>query len=74
MLRVTMFQACRRLFGGTATQVVLPGTEGEVGVLDFHAPMLCALAEGEVQIDAARIPVRGGLARVEHNTVTILAF
>ena len=73
MLRVQLFHAHRRLFGGTAAQVVLPGAAGDVAVFDCHAPMLCALMEGNVQIDEARFPVRGGLARVDRNTVTILA-
>ena len=73
MLHVQFFQGHRRLYGGTATQVVLPGIAGEVAVLDCHAPMLCALMEGDVQIDEARFPVRRGLARVDRNAVTILA-
>ena len=72
MLRVQLFQAHRRLFGGTATQVVLPGAAGEVAVLDCHVPMLCTLMEGNVQIDEVRFPIRGGLARVDRNTVTIV--
>jgi len=72
MLRVQLFQAHRRLFGGTAAQVVLPGAAGEVAVLDYHVPMLCTLMEGSVQIDDARFPVRGGVARVDRNAVTIL--
>ena len=72
MLRVQLFSGHRRLFGGTATQVILPGMAGEVTVLDCHAPMLCALTEGDVQIDAARFALRQGLARVDRNTVTIV--
>ena len=73
MLRVTLFQGHRQLFGGTASQVVLPGAEGEIAMLDFHAPMVCALTEGAVQIDDARFAVGGGIARVARNVVTILA-
>ena len=73
MLHVTLFQNRRRLFDGTASQVVLPGEEGELTVLDFHAPMLCALTEGDIQIDEAYFPVRSGIARVERNVVTIVA-
>ena len=72
MLRVTFFQAHRRLFSGNAIQVVLPGEAGEVSVLDFHAPMLCALGRGDVLVDDARFPVQGGIARVARNVVTIL--
>ena len=73
MLHVTLVRARQRLFDGTATQVVLPGEAGEMAVLDFHAPMLCTLTEGDVQIDDAYFPVRNGIVRVERNMITILA-
>ena len=72
MLRVTLVQGHQRLFAGTAMQVVLPGEDGDVAVLDLHTPMLCALMCGVVQIDEATFPVRSGLARVDRNVVTIL--
>ncbi len=73
MLRVALFQGRRPVFQGSARQVVLPGEDGEVSVLDYHAPMLCVLGEGTVQIDELDVPVRGGLACVTCNSVTILA-
>ena len=73
MLRVTLFHGHRRLFGGAASQVILPGVEGEMTVLDFHAPMVCTLTEGAVQVDDARFAVGGGIARVARNVVTIVA-
>ncbi len=73
MIRVRLFQGHTARFDGAARQVVLPGESGEVGVLAFHAPMLCALAAGEVQIDGQRFAIRGGVARVERNHVTILS-
>lgn len=72
MLRVMLLQGAQRVFSGTAAQVVLPGDEGDVAVLDFHAPMLCALRAGDIEIDDARFAVRGGLARVAKNVVTIV--
>lgn len=73
MLRVSLVRNHRQLYRGAATQVILPAVEGEVAILNFHAPMLCTLAAGEVQIDEARVAVRGGIAQVERNVVTILA-
>ena len=72
MLRVTVFQGLRRLYAGPATRVVLPGEDGQVAVLDWHAPMLCVLGPGAVEIDDARFPVRRGLARVARNQVTVV--
>jgi len=73
MLRVRLFRDGERVFEGSARQVVLPGEDGELAVLDWHAPMLCALADGTVQIDERSMPVRGGIARVERNRVTVIA-
>ena len=73
MLRVRLFQDHRRRFDGRAAQVILPSNEGDVAVLEFHAPMLCAMNRGTVQIDEATFAVRGGVARVARNIVTILA-
>ena len=73
MLRVKLFRSHRRLFEGTAARVTLPSEAGEVSVLDFHAPMLCALESGDVLIDETRFPVRSGIARVDRNVVTIVA-
>ncbi len=73
MLRVTVMHGRRMRYQGAANEVVLPGEAGEVSVLDFHGPMLCALTAGMIQCDGTRIAIQGGLARVERNTVTILA-
>ena len=72
MLHVRLLQHHRQVFDGTARQVVLPAESGELSVLDCHAPMLCALTEGQVRIDERHFPVRTGLARVERNRMTIL--
>lgn len=72
MLRVLLCRAASVLFEGAADCVVLPSEEGEVSVFDFHAPMLCALGAGDVQIDDARIAVHRGIARVSKGQVTIL--
>ena len=39
------------LFSGTVSQVILPGLDGSFGILDSHAPLISALAEGNVQVD-----------------------
>ena len=72
MLRVLLCRASLVLFEGSANRVVLPSEEGEVSVFDFHAPMLCSLGNGDVQIDEKRIMAHGGIARVSKNSVTIL--
>jgi F-type H+-transporting ATPase subunit epsilon len=39
-----------RVFSGTAEMVVVPGVEGELGVLPRHAPIVSRLKVGEVRI------------------------
>lgn len=73
MLHVRVMQGHQQVFSGTAAQVILPGEAGEVAVLGFHAPMLCALAEGVVQVDERRFQVGGGIAQVARDRVTVLA-
>jgi F-type H+-transporting ATPase subunit epsilon len=63
----------------TVYMVVVPGTEGEFGVLAGHAPYMSTLRDGELAIyrtaDAApeRIPVSGGFAEVSDRGLTVLA-
>ncbi len=72
MLHVELFTGMQRLYAGHATSVVLPGEEGELSVLDCHAPMLCALTAGPVQIDEQQFSIAGGLASVWRNRVVVL--
>ena len=59
--------------------VVVPGTEGDFGVLEGHAPVMSTIREGELAIyrtfpgEAERIPVHGGFAEVNEKGLTVLA-
>ena len=59
--------------------VVVPGSEGEFGVLEGHAPFMSTIRDGAVQVyktDGAApetIEVRGGFAEVGENGLTVLA-
>lgn len=59
--------------------VVVPGTEGEFGVLEGHAPFMSTIRDGEVQIYRTEgaapetIAVRGGFAEVSATGLTVLA-
>ena len=64
---------------GDVYMVVVPGTEGEFGVLAGHAPYMSTLRDGELAIyrtpGAApeKIPVSGGFAEVSERGLTVLA-
>jgi F-type H+-transporting ATPase subunit epsilon len=59
--------------------VVVPGTEGEFGVLEGHAPFMSTVRDGALKIyktDGAapeEILVQGGFAEVGENGLTVLA-
>ena len=59
--------------------VVVPGTEGEFGVLAGHAPFMSTLRDGELAVyrtqgaQPERIPVSGGFAEVSDRGLTVLA-
>ena len=59
--------------------VVVPGTEGDFGVLERHAPVMSTIRDGAIQIYATAgatpelINVEGGFAEVNDKGLTILA-
>lgn len=65
------------LFRGEVDSVIVPGEEGDFGVLPGHAPVMALLRSGTVtMLDGAqrdRIFVRGGFADVSTTGLTILA-
>jgi F-type H+-transporting ATPase subunit epsilon len=67
----------RMLFSGDVDQVDLPGSEGDMGILPGHAPLVTALRPGIVTIfrGGAREPVVviGGFAEVSPAGLTVLA-
>ena len=59
--------------------VVVPGTEGDFGVMEGHAPYMSALRDGEIAIyrvwpgEPEKIAVQGGFAEVSEKGLTVLA-
>jgi len=60
--------------------VVVPGSEGDFGVLEGHAPFMSTLKNGEIAIyrssmgdSPERIAVEGGFAEVSARGLTVLA-
>ncbi|NUR70116.1 MAG: F0F1 ATP synthase subunit epsilon [Hamadaea sp.] len=78
-LRVELVAVEERIFTGTAELVTARTTEGELGVLPGHAPMLGQLAEpGQVRLKLASgetqvWDVTGGFISVTGEGVTVLA-
>ena len=65
------------LFSGEVSQVDVPGSEGDFGVLAGHVPLVTTLRPGILVIyserDAQRIVVDGGFAEVGPSGLTVLA-
>ena len=59
--------------------VVVPGTEGDFGVLEGHAPVMSSIRDGAIQVyrtegaQPENFEVRGGFAEVGENGLTVLA-
>jgi len=59
--------------------VVVPGAEGEFGVLEGHSPFMSTIRDGAVQVYKSEggspetIEVRGGFAEVSEKGLTVLA-
>jgi F-type H+-transporting ATPase subunit epsilon len=59
--------------------VVVPGTEGEFGVMEGHAPFMSTVSDGAVKVyktngsAAEEIIVQGGFAEVTPKGITVLA-
>ena len=67
----------KRLVSVTVQEVVLPGSEGSLGVLPGHAPLLTSLAVGELTFRSGTarhyVAVAWGFAEVLGDRVSVLA-
>lgn len=67
----------RILFSGMVDMITLPGTDGQMGVLRGHVPLLSTLDIGELVLhegdEKTFIAVSGGVVEVRPNKVTVLA-
>lgn len=76
-IRCEIVSQDRLVYEGDVDIVVIPGSEGEMGILPDHAPLLTTLALGVVKVRAGGeeeiFTVTGGLAEVQPDIVTVLA-
>lgn len=67
----------REVIAGDVDQVVVPGTEGDFGVLPEHAPLMSTIRPGWLTViddgREERIVIRGGFAEVTPEGLTVLA-
>lgn len=77
-LHVEVVSADRVVWSGEADQVIARTTDGDIGILPRHSPMLGLLVPSGVEIFSTTGPrevvaVDGGLLSVDHGRVSILS-
>ena len=77
-MKVEIITPEKSLYSGDATFVYLPGSDGSLGILNRHAPLISSLKKGTLRVKdnsgtEHRFEIKGGTAEVSNNTVTILA-
>lgn len=87
-MRVSVLEPWRVLYEGNAEEVLLPGEDGELDVLDFHHPFVYRLRRGYIQVlrrsrrqgaqaprrpqVESRILIADGIARMAGNELVLL--
>ncbi len=76
-IRCEIVSQDRIVFQGDADMVLLPGTEGEMGILPHHAPLLTTLKYGIIRVRSQGqetvFTVSGGIAEIQPDIITVLA-
>jgi F-type H+-transporting ATPase subunit epsilon len=67
----------RRAFEGDVDEVIVPGSEGELGILPHHAPLISLLGHGVLRLrrgaDEEEFAIFGGFVQVRPDRVVVLA-
>ncbi len=77
-MKLLILSGRRKLFEDEASQVTLPGEDGEWSVWDFHQACLYRLRRGWIWVtqspkEQKKFWIRGGIARVVSGMLTVLA-
>jgi len=76
-IRVDIVTAERLVFSQDADIVMVPGIEGEMGILPHHEPIMTMIKRGEILIrkgtEEYSLAVSGGFLEVTPDHITILA-
>lgn len=76
-IRCEIVSQDRLVFEGEADMVLIPGINGEMGILPNHAPLLSMLKIGVIKVHSSEqehiFTISGGLAHVQPDGITILA-
>ena len=77
-MKLNIVSAEKEIFSNLAEMVIVPGTQGDLGIMPQHSQLLSTLKAGEVVITeqgggVESIYVSGGILEVQPHVVTILS-
>jgi F-type H+-transporting ATPase subunit epsilon len=76
-IRCEIVSQDRQVFAGDADMVIVPGIQGEMGILPNHAPLLSTLKLGILRVrykgQEQIFTIAGGVIEVQPDLVTIMA-
>lgn len=76
-IRCEIVSQDRMVFEGDADLVIVPGAEGEMGILPNHAPLLSTLKYGILRVryqgQEQVFTVAGGIVEVQPHLITVMA-
>jgi F-type H+-transporting ATPase subunit epsilon len=76
-IRCEIVSQDRQVFSGDADMVIVPGTQGEMGILPNHAPLLSTLKFGVLRIryhgEEQLFTIAGGVIEVQPDLITVMA-
>ena len=76
-IRCEIVSQDRQVFAGEADMVIVPGVQGEMGILPNHAPLLSPLKFGILRVryqgQEQVFTVAGGVIEVQPDIITVMA-
>jgi F-type H+-transporting ATPase subunit epsilon len=76
-IRCEIVSQDREVFSGEADMVIVPGTQGEMGILPNHAPLLSTLKFGFLRVrhleNEQVFTIAGGVIEVQPDLITVMA-
>jgi F-type H+-transporting ATPase subunit epsilon len=76
MVRLEIVTPESKTFSDDVDSVVIPGVEGEIGVLPMHAPLMTLLQPGELRVmkngEETRLAVGEGFVEITQEKIAVL--
>ncbi len=76
-IRCEIVSQDRQVFAGDADMVIVPGVQGEMGILPNHAPLLSTLKFGILHVrfhgEEQIFTIAGGVIEVQPDLITVMA-